>query len=528
MALRGYPNYKLDKPDSLLASLQPEIRDTGFFFQTTYPRREYYRVETYLDFVVFINTVKPEKRTYDELIQDMAPQKPRFDIDIKTALNTYYPDEAYAGGRDPLAEDMAKPLEQLPLFQRCVDEVVTKLLEELPGLKLERDIVMTTSHGYDLSNETGLTAKCSGHIIVDNYCHLNCKEAEFFCHKIINSLPEDIRKYFDAGIYSSNHCLRIIGNRKGGSDRVKIFQEKWQYKDREIQYQYVEPPLTDNHKRSLQHEASLITATSGCRVILQNMPIITKKYKDYGDLSEEQIELAMAAFQEWWSGLKPVTENAFKLLSSSGSCLTLKRKKSSYCPICDRKHDAIDAYLVVTGDLDHSRFLNLRFGCYQSFPRRTIPVSSLTNPDYQPEQALMIDETGKTIALELTPKQEEFDLVKAANKLSSVANLPEDQAMVLAEVKHFGFMKAGRSKITEIRTAKPPKVTKSEKTAKSQQLVDVDTQQVALNKAPKEISKGVVKSHGEVTSAGPDTRLVNNPPGSATGNIGIQEDEFKF
>lgn len=349
--------------DSLYGNILPEERSSGFFFvQLTSNFRYYRRCNTFLDFFQFQADAK--HKHFDEVIPANFNQKCRFDIDIYDT-------------------------ETSTIFQQCLEALVDVLRVELPQLILETDLIVTTSNGRITDGY-----KWSGHIIVNNYFHLNSAEAQYFGTKIISKLPTNLQPYFDAGIWSPNHCLRILGQSKPGSTRIKQFADTWQYKDATIKYRYPQTPINNNHRMVMQLEASLVTVCASMKHIYVNMPVTIKRHIDYGDLSEEQATVAMEVFiqyahsyellrrQQSGQTIASVAEwkPPFKMGVVNGSLITLTRKKASYCPVHQRMHETIDQYLVIQGQLDIDPELGVMWGCYRE-KRPCVFVGSFANPE---------------------------------------------------------------------------------------------------------------------------------------------------
>lgn len=396
--LPAYSSYNRDVPSSLMNSIMPELRDFGFFFVRTGKERLYYRVDTYLDYSSLITKVELQNRIYDELIPEHLHQKPRFDIDIELPRD---PQLDYVSIDNPT--EKKEEILDTTLFQECLDALIDVLYTELPRLNLSKDVIVTTSHGPD-----GDKYKISGHVIIDNYCHLTSKEADFFGRKIVEQLPEHLIDYFDVGIWSPNHCLRMIGNTKFGKSRFKTFQETWKYKDQEINYEYREPSRNENHKLNLQLEASLVTVARKCKVIVVMLPEKSIKYQTYGDLSDSQYSLTVELFTKWWNETPGTRTHAFSPGKPENSFIELRRKKASMCPIChtyptDLKHTSIGAYLIVQGDLQTDQELKIKFGCYRK-KGSTMVIGTINNTEVV-ETVTFIKSDGTRIKEEYKPER---------------------------------------------------------------------------------------------------------------------------
>lgn len=397
--LRGYKSFNRQGAGSLMESIMPELRDFGFFFVKTGTPRLFYRLDTYLDYSCLFVDVDPQNRIYDELIPEHLHQKPRFDIDIELPRD---PTLDYVSIDDPVPQKEEEI--DTSLFQKCLDVLVDTLYKELPRLNLAKDVIVATSHGPD-----GDKYKVSGHVIIDNYCHLTSKEADFFGRKIVEQVPEELQSYFDVGIWSPNHCLRMIGNTKPNKTRYKTFQEKWNYRDKQIEYEYREPIRNENHKLNLQLEASLVTVARKCKVITVMLPEKNTSYQTFGDITDSQYESAVDLFNDWWNDLPGTRTGAFSTGKSEKSFIELIRKKSSLCPVChkypsDDRHTSIGAYLLVQGNIQLERELPVRFGCYRAKDKQTILIGTIVNTEIE-EVVTFIKSDGTRVKEEYKPER---------------------------------------------------------------------------------------------------------------------------
>lgn len=150
------------------------------------------------DYMVFSSKIPFERRCFYETI--IGPQKPHFDLDFNVEK---YPDL------------------NIETIKNYVIWAICKVMRKA-GIKLvkSKDILLYSSHS-DL--------KKSYHIVIDNYCHVNHKQAREFYNEVMKLISIDTYDIIDSSVYSSKQQFRIVGSHKYGSDRTKTFQEKWTY-----------------------------------------------------------------------------------------------------------------------------------------------------------------------------------------------------------------------------------------------------------------------------------------------------------
>lgn len=324
--------------------------------------------ETYIDFNRYQKQLHPEDRCFYEIILGSHPQKPHFDVDIKKSdLESKYPDcDWLETTRDLISY----------LIKCCID-----VLERV-GVRLvvDRDILL-----YSSSNDE----KQSYHLVIDNYCHSDHKQAKGFYDEVLKELslyvPENILDYIDPMVYSKKQQFRILGSQKVGSKRPKIFLEQYMYFDQIIEWKMPDkwlslPPASIE---GLKLATSLVGFTSTCTMLPNfiDEDKINRVY-DNEDLSKEQIEQALEIMN------KVLDNPPFKYQNANGNIIILKREKPSYCPICERVHEKEHPFLLVS----RNRVL---WYCRRNRDNRGLelqgyqPNNSNTQEDPDPDQPLI-------------------------------------------------------------------------------------------------------------------------------------------
>ena len=307
-----------DKINHLIVSF---INSEGYRFYTSF--------ETHSQFIIYMLKIPLEKRCFHEVAIENRIQKMRFDLDIKRYK--YYEDQ--------IIEEITEKDVQV-FFDQLIDSIISEY--NSLGLKVDpqRNILVFSSHGK---------TKWSYHIIVDGFCVDHHKEAGELFKRISSKLPKDRLEWLDSGIYSANHCLRILGSVKEGEIdgereiRVKILEKTWKYKDQEIKFEYTETPKHEKHQLALEFERSFITLVNNCYPIpslVQKQALNGLDRKCEIQADDDILNYAFILFQSIYG-------NVFNLVGSMGNMIMMSRNYASGCPICDRVHEHENGFLLL-------------------------------------------------------------------------------------------------------------------------------------------------------------------------------------
>lgn len=209
------------------------------------------------------------------------------------------------------------------------------------------------------------TLKHSYHIVIKGVfvrSHLECKE---LTSKLvaISKLPSLLSAY-DSGVYTSKRNLRMLGSRKLDDRRTKVF-DRTIYRSDNYRSPYIDDSLY----------MSLAIGTEDCvlyDVNLSEKPIVTN-FTEYGQRDDYGVR------EEHISEIKELMEeehpNIFTADKLTNGFLTMKRKMSSRCKICDRVHDSIGCFIT--------RIQNeFYFNCYR-MPKSRISLSRVEDEDVE-------------------------------------------------------------------------------------------------------------------------------------------------
>lgn len=325
--------------------------------------------DSFLDFALYQQKIVPEKRYFYEIAFGEYPQKPHFDIDIAANPND--------------VKDIESLGEQIK--DSLIEQVIKIYADRSVDLDLQRDILVYTSHG---------PSKRSYHLVVNNYCHVDYRDARCLYEKVMLSLPDSFSSYIDRAVYSKKQQFRIVGSQKFESGRPKVFQKQWTYFGQLIDHLYNDEP--DTPDSVLQLDESLISYTSNCNVLPSLFDASESKSQpkssrlhDVEDVSRRTAEQAVILLASQ-GGLSPSDRRfPYRFDGIHGGIVCLKRLKPSRCSICNRVHDHENPYLVILGE----------------GPRKTIYFHCRRAPDSQKLLLGHLDVTlPNTIETKNTPK----------------------------------------------------------------------------------------------------------------------------
>jgi hypothetical protein len=307
-------------PKSLPDSNEPFINKDGE------RGRIYAYFDSYIEFIQYMKEVGDF--SFYEIIFGEFPQKPHFDIDINLKdVQKTYPNEDI-GNIGEIVKD------------QVISACISILSEHGVILNINKDILVYTSHG---------DTKRSYHIIINNYCHDNNKDAKGFYDKVIETIKPITEnkyiEYIDSSLYSPRQQLRIVGCEKQGSSRFKQFNEDFVYQGKTYKHIYNEE-VTGPEKDLVVMYESLVGFKAGCKYL----PSFAKQ-KAYGysnltdmnNLTTDEVEYCMSMMKE------KIKECPFSIKDVTGHIISLKRERPSYCPIHQKTHEHENPYIYVLG-----------------------------------------------------------------------------------------------------------------------------------------------------------------------------------
>jgi len=290
------------------------------------PGRLYSFFDSYVEYVKYTALFSAEERSFFELVFGELPQKPHFDVDID--VHKYM--EKYGDSVDTMVPTL-------------IDALIRSCIMVLGGLgitlNVNKDILLYSSHGTD---------KRSVHMVINNYYHDGNDDALAFYWLVVEQISKltdgKYVEFIDNAVYSKRQQFRILGCRKIGTERVKVYHESFLYDNIIYEHAYT-GEITDSAMKVLTMTAeSLVSFTAGCQILPSLYVPKSSTYigGDSGDLSDATTSRAMEMIKE------VMEEAPFKLEEVKGSLLVLKRMAPSYCPLCETVHEAQHPFMYIT------------------------------------------------------------------------------------------------------------------------------------------------------------------------------------
>jgi hypothetical protein len=284
--------------------------------------------DSYVDFFLFIQNLKPQDWSFFEVVFGNIPQKPHFDIDVSTEnIERFYPGEDFKSV-------------SLLLREAVILSCQSALQDKGVTLDFERDVLIYSSHGDN---------KCSYHIILNNKYHANNLEAKgFYDAVMIYVLQRTEGKYarfVDASVYSIKQQFRMIGSQKANSGRPKIFYETFELQGRKYKHIYSEDVSDLNIRKLVILYESLVSFTSGCTVLPS---YYVEKENSYDNSNVPEVDEGMVKFCLWLMKEK-IEHCPFQVSKIERNQIILVRVAPSLCPICKYVHSNNNPYIFVTG-----------------------------------------------------------------------------------------------------------------------------------------------------------------------------------
>lgn len=306
-------------------------RRTPFRNKEGKPIRIYAFFDSYLEFFDYMQKIQPADRAFYEIIFGELPQKPHFDIDIDASnFNGLYPGEDIETASEILRE---------AIITACI-EVLAK---NMVMLDLEKDVLLYSSHGPD---------KRSYHLILNNKCHDGNKEAKAFYDAVMTKIRtitgNKYLEFVDKSVYSPRQQFRLVGCQKPGSERPKVFYEKFWYQGKLYTHIYNEDVTDIIMKKLTIIYESIISFTSGCAFLPSLIPpklLNQNNLGDFPDLDGPIAEHCMIMLRE------KMAFCPFSIKEIRGHLILLRREAPSQCPICRKQepHENEHPYMFIIG-----------------------------------------------------------------------------------------------------------------------------------------------------------------------------------
>lgn len=287
--------------------------------------------DSYLDFLHYLLPIPKSEWNYFEVILGNKSQKFYIDVDLNETVL-------------PSGEN----LEQFSsdLLTNLIEKIIHTFrnILKLP-FELSKNLLIFTSHS---------AIKKSYHLIVDGYCVSNHTENA----EILKYILEDMntkyitgnqnKKIIDISMYSKIQQLRLFGSQKPNSNRPKVFQEKYYFRNTLIQYDLSDIPDDPRLQFNAIFQRSCVTFTSYCQKILVKQTEYREETPGYKSWAEkgafENYAIFPTAVKD---ALKLIDTTVWDIAEINDGLITLRRKISAKCLICDRVHDNENAFVSV-------------------------------------------------------------------------------------------------------------------------------------------------------------------------------------
>lgn len=329
----------------LLSKLSPEQLDHGLIVCFTpgrihgkpsvnkegKPHKLFGFFQDYIEFFHYMGLFRPEHRLFYEVILGELPQKPHFDLDIaQDKFLELYPD-----------------LDWKVESWRIVQNLLRAIQTELP-VDICKDVLI-----YDSNSET----KVSYHVIINNHCHTDNKEAEAFYRAVMghfNAFTSDIykdTKFIDPCVYKSVQQFRMIGSQKYQSNRIKQFHAGFYLDGKLYHHEYADSGLTSNPDliNLIIFRESLISFVSGCKYIKAYIQQDQRQYSgdflnvELGNTSVQGIYTMVAEyickleFEIPHHGWVKTVRFPYAIREVKGGQIFLRRTAQAWCPLCKQR-----------------------------------------------------------------------------------------------------------------------------------------------------------------------------------------------
>jgi hypothetical protein len=294
--------------------------------------RLYAFFDSYIELFLYIQKFEVVDRAFYEIVFGEFQQKPHFDIDIsKDDFNQVFLD-AEMKDVDVYFSKICEDIKDT-VIDRCIE--IFK--ENNCTFNIEKDLLLYSSHS---------TTKRSFHIVINNWCHDNNKEANAFYNEVIKKVDPRYVRFIDNMVYSPKQQFRIIGSQKPLTNRPKVFYEEFVYNNQLYKHQYTEDANDIVHKKLIILYESLVGFVSNCKPFPCLIKEVAKhEYKDQKDLTSVMIDKCM-------NMLDAKLGKHFTFDECYGHVLSLKRTSASYCQLCSRIHEKQHPYMfIVNGKL---------------------------------------------------------------------------------------------------------------------------------------------------------------------------------
>ena len=193
-------------------------------------------------------------------------------------------------------------------------------------------------------------SKLSFHVIIDEKLHYqDCKN---LMEAVTLMLTEEERnkKFVDPAVYGSNQSLRMLGNCKHGTGRIKNLITMWEFDGKIVETTY--------NSELEQFLDSLIGLRENDNYELRSFApmkgtVPKKTCKRHGlvkTFSPDNKDIVLTEIQLRALDLLQKRTDCYGVRGIDGNFITLNRVKKGYCEICQREHDSENGFMSIMGE----------------------------------------------------------------------------------------------------------------------------------------------------------------------------------
>ena len=286
---------------------------------------KYYLFKSVYSFFIFVLQNSSQTNVFHEVILGNRPQKIYIDIDMELIDDNF------------LSSNFHLKSDKIIIAKTIIDKTIEAIKKARPLIR-DEDILVLNSNSEE---------KVSYHIIVDRWIFSKAEDNKDFFNDMLSYINPQLHRYYDKQMYSNIRNFRVYMNYKYKKGRILKVDEKsrWIPDDLELIND------SDSVKRDYQYNkeiflASLVTNTNYCSFLnTKDKPEDSYENNNLSELNEIDIDKMLRLF-----GKLPLS-NCFEHKVERNRIL-LKRKRESYCNVCERIHENQNSYLFITNRND--------------------------------------------------------------------------------------------------------------------------------------------------------------------------------
>ena len=347
--------------------------------------RLYGHFDSYIEFWKFYQTLNSEEKIFQEVIS-LSP-KILIDVDVNRTEKKWITDADTTLIKDYILDAVYMVLSSAGVAIEFERDLL--LFESSDFSKFSLHIVIDNFYAVSISQVKSFYQAV---VVALDKAGARIRDPEGKEHRVAD--------FLDSGVYNGIQHFRMLGSSKldgmGRAVRPKRFLEQFIYRGKTFVHRYREEPESEQHKQLLQFEQSLVGLVANCKIQLPEFKTNTdtteistssdrkgvsrlhdshgsgegngreeEKGNESGGYNYPRLvenltdSIVSVIYNEIYKKAEiPIEINGVikkeKLCESftfgdvKDDCrIELKREAPGYCPLCQRVHDKIDAYLLV-------------------------------------------------------------------------------------------------------------------------------------------------------------------------------------